>query len=45
MSVTMIALLPPDDCDEDVELGAVVELDEAAESGAVVELGEGVELG
>ena len=45
MSVTTIAPLPPDDCDEDVELGVAVELDEDAELDAGVELGEGVELG
>ena len=45
MSVTTIAPFPPDDCDEDVEPGAAVELDEGAELDAGVELGEGVELG
>ena len=45
MSVTTIAPLPPDDCDEDVEPGVAVALDAGAELDAGVELGEGVELG
>ena len=45
MSVTKITPLPPDDCDEDVELGVAVEPDEDAELDVGVELGEGVELG